>query len=193
MPKYESAYVAPLSRLERRRSRPASLSVDVLLMTAVFFGLAYLVAFCFRRELVELGTAVTMTLVWYIYRVVTWDHNRLIENTSKEYQAVTPPPRKLKPVTVETSAGGYTIRYGQLDATQEEYQQLLDAITAHPRRRLTIRAIPRTMLPDRDRRYPKFCKELRRLGWLDRDYVVTDAGIEALTALAAGDDSPTDQ
>ena len=189
----DSAYVAPLSKLERRRSRPASLSVDVILMTAVFFSLAYLVVFCFRRELVELGVAGVATLVWFCYRVIAWDQNRLIENTSREYQAVSPPPRKLKPVTVETSSGGYIVRYGQLDATQGEYQQLLDAVLAHPRRRLTIRVIPRSMLPDRDRRYPKFCKELKRLGWVDGGNMVTDAGIEALTALAVGDDSPTHQ
>ena len=193
MPKYETVHAAPLAKLERRRSRPASLSVDVILMTIVFFGLAYLVVFCFRRELVELGVALVATLVWFCYRVIAWDQNRLIEDTSREYQSLTPPPRKLKPVTIETNGTSYTIRYGQLDATQEEYNSFLQAVSSHPRRRLTIRAIPRSMLPDRDKRYKGFCKELRRLGWLDRDNMVTDLGFEALTALAAGDDSPTGQ
>jgi len=89
-------------------------------LAAVFFGLAYGIMLCFRRGYVELGTALSMTAVVYLWRVIQWDANRLLEQTDREFRPRPEPEIRHRPVTIEqTSPGTYVYKYGQLDATED--------------------------------------------------------------------------
>jgi hypothetical protein len=160
-------------------------SADVIGLTLLFFGLIVLVVWCYRNGWIELGVAAAATVPWFIYRVVQWDANRLIEDSERSYLDVRP-RRRIQPVTVEAHGGGWTVRYGQLDATQDQYRDFLRHIQAHPKHRLTRDAVPNGMMTNITEHYPGLVKELRRLEWVDHNLIFTAAGLRALEALTRG-------
>lgn len=102
-----------LAKVSRQRQQAAVLSVDVIILTGIFFAMAYGVVFCLRRELVEFGAALSMSLVVFLWRVVQYDASRELENSVREYAPAPEPARRIQPVTVEaTSESTYQIRYG---------------------------------------------------------------------------------
>jgi len=185
--RFNTTHVVPLATKRVTRTRPATVGADVVALTILFFVLAALTVASFRHGWIEVGTAASMALAFFVWRVWAWDANRLIENSVRHYQQAVRPQPRIRPVTVESTDGGWTVRYGQLDATEQQYRELLAAVKRHPRHRLTRDAVPPGMIVNLTEAFPGLVKELRRLEWLDANHIVTRAGMSGLETLAAGD------